>query len=95
MIRPVTLLWASCAAAILLGSLGLVTWRQSRALESLEDLDGVRRLVSVNEAERLDIVREIEVMESRARIVPRAEAELGMHTPDATEMVFLSGALSS
>jgi len=92
--RPITLLWAACTAVVLLASLGLVTWRQSRALESLERLDDARRLVSVNEAERLDLARTIQVMESRARIVPRAETELGMHTPDATEMVFLPGAMS-
>jgi hypothetical protein len=58
------------------------------------ELDAARRLVSVNEAERVDLARTIQVMESRAQVVPRARDELGMHTPDATELVILRGDLT-
>ena len=88
------LIRAALTIVTLLGSLGLVTWRQSRAFEALGALDDARRLVSVNEAERVDMARTIQVMESRAQVVPRARDELGMHTPDATELVILPGDLT-
>jgi cell division protein FtsB len=86
---------AALAVVCLLGALGLVTWRHSRALEVLRELDETRRSVSVLEAERVDLDRVIQGMESRAQIVPRAREELGMHTPGATELVILPGDLSS
>jgi hypothetical protein len=89
-----TLIRTALAVVSLLGALGLVTWRQSRAFEALRELDDTSRLVSVNEAERLDLARTIQVMESRAQVIPRAREELGMHIPDATEMVTLQGDLT-
>ena len=88
------LIRTALAVVALLGALGLVTWRQSRAFEALRERDDTRRLVSVNEAERIDLARTIQVMESRAQVVPRARDELGMHLPDATELVFLPGDLT-
>jgi hypothetical protein len=88
------LIRTALAVVSLLGALGLVTWRQSRAFEALGELDETRRLVSVNEAERVDLARTIQVMESRAQVIPRAREELGMHTPDATELVILPGDLT-
>ncbi len=85
---------AALAVVSILGALGLVTWRQSRTFEALAELDEARRLVSVNEAERLDLARTIQVMESRAQVIPRASEELGMHLPDATELVILPGDLT-
>lgn len=79
------------AVAVLLLSLGLVTWRQSRALESLATLDGARREASVAAAEVVELERRIQYLVSRARVVPAAERELGMHTPDASELVILAG----
>jgi len=92
--RPIVLVRGALALVALLGALGLVPWRQSRAFESLRELDDTRRLVSVNEAERLELARTIQVMESRAQVVPRAREMLGMHTPDAAELVILPGDLS-
>jgi predicted lipid-binding transport protein (Tim44 family) len=82
---------AALTVVALLGSLGMVTWRQSRAFEALGDLDRAQRQASVLEAERVDLHRTIQVMESRSQVVPRARDELGMHTPDATELVILPG----
>ena len=76
-------------SAVLVGSLGFVTWRQSRALEAHRALDDVKREVSVAQAERVDLDRQIQVLKSRARIVPEARARLGMHTPGASEQVIL------
>jgi len=82
---------AAITFAVLMWSLGLVTWRQSRALEANRTLDDLRRHVSVARAERVGIDRGIQTLRRRVRIVTEAEA-LGMHTPDATEQVFLSAA---
>jgi cell division protein FtsL len=82
------------AAALLLASLSLVTWRQARALEALAELDGLRREISLLEAVRTDLETRIQALESRARVVPAAGARLGMRRPnDASgEIVLLSGA---
>jgi len=35
--------------------------------------------------------RTLQVLESRGRVVPLAREQLGMHTPEATELVILPG----
>jgi cell division protein FtsL len=82
---------ASLTLAFLLLSLGFVTWRQSRAFEVLGDLEGVRRASSEARAERIDLERSIQALESRSRVVPAARSRLDMHTPDAAELVILPG----
>jgi cell division protein FtsL len=80
---------AAVTIALLLGSLGYVTWRQSRALETLAEWDEVRRQAAVAQAQVVELEREIQVLTSRARVVPEARDRLGMHTPDASELVIL------
>lgn len=80
---------AAVTLAVLLGSLGFVTWRQSRALETLVAWDEVERQVSVARAQVVELDREIQVLTSRARVVPEARSQLGMHTPDASELEIL------
>lgn len=79
---------AAVTFILLMGSLGLVTWRQGRALEANRELDQLRRASSVARAEQVELERDIQVLVSRSRVVPAAE-ELGMHTPSATEQVVL------
>ena len=79
------------AVAALLGSLGLVVWRQARALEALADLDQVRTERGLLIAEHADLERRIQVLESRTRVVPEALRRLGMRTPASTEIVILPG----
>jgi len=79
------------SVAILLGSLGMVTWRQSRTLETLARLDEIRRQISVADAERVELKRRIQVLESRTWVVPAARKRLGMHTATTSEMVILPG----
>ncbi len=81
---------AAVMFAFFVCSFGVVLWRQSRAFEAHHMLDEVRREVSVARAESVDLVRQIQVLESRARIVPEARASLGMHSPDAYEQVILA-----
>ncbi len=82
------------AVVTLLGSLALVTWRQSRALEALAQLDQVRTQTSVAESERVDLERRIQVLESRPRVVPEARDRLGMHTANVSELVILPDEVS-
>ncbi len=77
------------AAAALLGSLSLVVWRQSRALELLRELDHTRTDRAIAEASRSDLNRRIEYLESRARVVTEAGAKLGLRVPSADEIVIL------
>jgi len=79
------------ALLVLLSSLTYVTWRQSRAFEVLGELEDVRGAVAEARAERIDLERGIQVLESRARVVPAARERLGMHTPHAGELVILPG----
>ncbi len=71
-------------------SLGLVTWRQSRALAAKRELDDPYRAGSGAKADRVELDREIQGLRRRARIVSEARA-MGMHTPSASEQVFLRG----
>lgn len=80
---------AAITFALVMASLGFVTWRQSRALEANRELDSLRRQVSVALAEQVELDREIQVLRSRSRIV-RAAQDLGMHTPAATEQIVLT-----
>ncbi len=80
---------AAITFALVMASLGFVTWRQSRALEANRALDALRREVSVARAEQVELEREIQVLRSRSRIV-RAAQQLGMHTPAATEQIVLT-----
>jgi cell division protein FtsL len=82
---------AVLAVLALLAALSLVAWRQSRALEALAALDVVRRERVLAEAERAGLDSRIQFLESRGRVVPDARARLGMHLPDATEIVILAG----
>jgi len=79
------------AIGLLLASLSLVAWRQSRAFEVLAALEEVRREASLARAERSELERRIRHLESRGRVVAEARVRLGMHLPDATEIVYLAG----
>lgn len=78
------------AMAALLVSLTLVAWRQPRALEALAHLDSVQSELSLATAEQEDLNRRIRQLESRAHVV-RAAERIGMHTPEASEIVYLAG----
>lgn len=80
-----------CAVAALVLALSFVTWRQTRALEALAELDRVERDISLLRAERGELERRIQTLESRGRIVPVAREWLGMRTPSADEIVLFSG----
>ena len=75
----------------LLAALGLVTWRQSRAFEALAALDRVERSLSLARSERAELLRRTQRLDRRTRISEVAQQRLGMHRPEASEMVLLRG----
>jgi cell division protein FtsL len=77
------------AFALLFASLSLVVWRQSRALEELRGLEAARTTRAVLQAERSELHREVQRLESRARIVAVAGSLLELRVPAATEIVIL------
>jgi cell division protein FtsL len=77
------------ACALLFGALSMVVWRQSRALEELRALDVARAERALLQAERSELQREIQRLESRAHVVATAGRRLGLRIPAATEIVFL------
>jgi cell division protein FtsL len=85
----------AAAFALLFVSLSLVVWRQGRALEELRGLDAARSTRAILQAERSELQREIQRLESRARIVAVASERLGLRVPAATELTILSTPRSS
>lgn len=79
------------AAATLLASLSLVAWRQARAMEALEGVDGLRREVTLGQAEKADLELRVHFLESRGRVTREAEERLGMRVPTGSEMVIFPG----
>lgn len=83
-----TIRLALCFAA-LLAALTLVIWRQSNALGTLRELDKLRDARALAEAERSDLLRKIEHLQSRNHVVSAARDRLGMRVPLADEIVIL------
>jgi cell division protein FtsL len=79
----------SVAFALVFASLALVVWRQSRALDELRGLEAARSQRVILQAERSELQRDIQRLESRMRIAEVAGARLHMRTPGAGEIVFL------
>jgi hypothetical protein len=77
--------------AVLLVALSLVTWRQARALEVLASLNAVQEARALADADRVELERRIQQLESRAHVVPEAIERLGMHRPLASEIHHLEG----
>jgi cell division protein FtsL len=86
--RP-PLIRAGLLFLLLLGSLTLVVWRQSRALEMQRTLEAVRRERAVEESRRTALLRRVEQLESRTRVSEAAGARLGMRLPAGDELVIL------
>jgi cell division protein FtsL len=83
----------SLAFALLFASLAGVVWRQSRALDELRGLEAARSERAILQAERSELLRGIQQLESRPRIVAVAGEQLKLKTPAAHEIVFLQAPL--
>jgi cell division protein FtsL len=92
--RPLRWLRVLGWAALMLASLLLVTWRQTVGLELERGLAAVQADREIAEAEAVELVRRIEELRSRARVVRVARDRLGMHLPDDHEIVFLASPVS-
>lgn len=77
------------AFAALLAALTLVIHRQSHALVTMRQAEALRSERVVAEAERAELTRRIQTLESRAHVVATARARLGMYVPSAEEIVIL------
>ena len=74
---------------LLLASLSLVTWRQTRGLAVERSVRDLETAQAMKEAERVELTRRIEQLRSRSRILQVARDRLGMHLPLDSEIVFL------
>lgn len=74
---------------LLLLSLLLVTWRQTRGLELQRALQEVEAERAIADADGVELLKRVEELRSRARVVRVARERLGMHLPDDDEIVFL------
>lgn len=73
------------AFAAFLGSLSLVIWRQSRALEVLRELDGARVERASIESAKSRQMEAIQHLESRGRIADLTGKRWGMRVPSSDE----------
>ncbi len=80
---------AALLFGLLLASLTLVVWRQSRALSMLRELEGVRQERVLEEARRASLERRVGQLESRARVSEAARTRFGMRLPMGSEIVIL------
>jgi cell division protein FtsL len=87
--RGLPLIRAGLLFMLLLGSLTLVVWRQSRALEMQRALELVRRDRAVEESRRAALLRRVEQLESRTRVTEAAATRFGMRLPAGGEIVIL------
>jgi len=81
--------WTALAIVLLLASLSLVTWRQTRARALYETLDSLRGTQEMLRAEIRALETEITRLESRARVEEAAEARLGMHRSTTEDRIDL------
>lgn len=75
---------------LMLGALSLVVWRQTRGAALAEELRALETERSAAEAERLELVAQIQRLQSRARIARVARERLGLHLPSEEEIVLLA-----
>ncbi len=86
--RTSGLLRFALACALLLLGLAAVVRRQSRGLELMRAVERARAARAVAEAERSELIRRIDWLQSRARVV-EAGGRRGMRQPSGLEIVIL------
>lgn len=89
MSKGAPLIRAGLMFVLLLGSLTLVVWRQSQALEMQRALESVRRDRVVEESRRTALMRRVEQLESRGWVSEAAGTRFGMRLPSGEEIVIL------
>lgn len=81
--------WVMLWLVVALGALGSVAARQSGGFATVRQLQAARDERASLEARRGELERRIRQASSRQVLVPRAEANLGLHEPAAGEITVL------
>lgn len=79
------------ALAAVLGALALVAWRQSKARETMANLEDVVRELAVAADEREELLRLLARVEGRSWVAAEAARRLGLRPPGDGEVVIPSG----
>lgn len=90
MIRPRTAGRAVVGLAAVLAALALVAWRQSKARETMAELEDVVRELAVAGDEREALERALGRVEGRAWVAAEAGRRLGLRPPGDGEVVIPS-----
>jgi cell division protein FtsL len=86
--RGVTLSRLALAIAAVLVALSFVAARQGQGMRVLAEVEALRAQIDVERSREDEYIGQVRRLESRGIIVPRAEAELGMHGPVGDELRF-------
>ena len=79
------------AIAAVLVALSFVAARQGEGMRVLAEVEALRAQIDVERSREDEYISRIRRLESRGVIVPRAEAELGMHGPVGDQLQFYAG----
>jgi hypothetical protein len=81
--------WVAIWLASFLVMAAAVVWRQTEALATVRQLHALQAARGALEATRADAIAAIRHAQSRAVLVPLAQARLGLRLPQDTEIVIL------
>lgn len=81
--------WVAVWLLALLGALWVVIARSTAGYRLARELDETRQRRAQLEGRRAELLRRIGTAQSRAVLVPRAEAQLGLRLPADSEIVLL------
>ena len=75
--------------AAFLAALSVVAWRQGRAREVMAEREALREQIVLETEVRSSLLDKISYLESRRRVVQDARDLLGLHIPDAGDLILL------
>ncbi|HYT04389.1 MAG TPA: hypothetical protein VEM13_05855 [Gemmatimonadales bacterium] len=93
--RPKGRHWVAVWLVAFLAVAWVVYARQTAAIRAARELADLRTRRANLEGHRVDLERRIRAGESRAVLVPRAQAQLGLHLPGDSEIILLRAPASS
>ena len=75
--------------AAFLAALSVVAWRQGRARVVMAEREQVREAIALENEVLAELADKITHLESRRRVVQDARDRLGMHVPDARDLIYM------
>ncbi len=81
--------WIAVWLVAFLATTWVVYARQTAAIRAARELTDLRSRRANLEGQRADLERRIRTAQSRAVLVPRAQARLGLHLPSDSEIILL------